>query len=182
MNHVFWPRSLALVGVAVVVGVVGAPTGSIAKEKTTAGLGLQLHVQFLPPEDTQQIPAILVSVANVGLADVWVSRRFAFNAPDAPLPFRDVWLEIKDRATGQQSSFSGEARVGFTSPQSLAVLGPAQAVGTWISLGPIFGMVHGRTYEIKAHWHNEMPAEKLPPKGVSSFSGELVAAPLVVKY
>jgi len=43
-------------------------------------------------------------------------------------------------------------------------------------------MIHGRTYEIKAHWRNEVPEGIHPPKDVLPFSGELVSAPLVVEY
>jgi len=159
------------------------PGSSFGKSKSTLEPRLGLHVQLLPPpEHASEPPAMLISVVNLGLVDVWLSRRFAFNYPEAPPPFRDVWLEIKDRATGRPSPFSGEAHVGFTSPDSLVVLGPGQSVGSWLSLGPIFGMTRGRAYEVTVHWRNELPDRKLPPKGVVPFSGELKGAPVIVEY
>ena len=167
------------------VGLLGLVMSgsSVAGQKPKTEPRLQLHAELLPSAvHTTEPPALLVSVVNLGLGDAWLSRRFAFNYAEAPLPFRDLWLEIKDRGTGKLSPFSGEVHVGFTSPESLLVLGPAESVGTWLSLGPIFGMVHGRSYELTVHWRNGIPDGKRPPRGVIQFTGELVAAPVVVEY
>lgn len=178
----FFNLRRVLVSVAMLSALV-MPGSGFGRQETNREARLRLNVQLLPPlEDTSEPPALLVSVLNLGLEGVWLSRRFAFNYSEAPPPFRDLWLEVKDRATGKLSPFSGEARVGFTDRASLVVLDPGQSVGTWLSLGPIFGMVHGHSYEVTVKWRNVIPERLRPPRGAIAFSGELVAARLIVEY
>src|SRR6185503_1815002 len=102
-----------LVSVAI-LGTLTMPTAGVGKERAAMAPELQLHVQLLPPEHTPGVPAILISVAHVGLADVWLSRRLAFAAPGGRLPFRVLRLEVKERPAEQLAAVSGRAHVGCT--------------------------------------------------------------------
>jgi hypothetical protein len=173
----------------VLCGLILSTPGASAGEPVDLTPRLSLNVEVVPPaEPGKSPPSLLVSIINQGWSFVWVSRRFAFNYAEAPAAYRDMWLVVRDQASGEIVPFNGEVRVGAASRDWYIALDPGSSVGRVLPLDGIFGFERGHRYDVTVHWHDGGPESGHPPKRrepifrARPFDGELVSQTVTVRY
>jgi hypothetical protein len=159
--------ALAFVGRPAAVHADG-PRGTTSDE-------LRLTISAFPGNRSHERPWLLVTLVNRGDRDVWVSRRMALNGPDAPDPYRDLWLEVRD-IEGRPVVFMCAVRIGSASHRHYIRLEPGKAIGQLLDLASCYSVVPGKRYEIVAHWHDMGPESEKPAKGALKTNGELQAS------
>ena len=114
-------------------------------------------------------PALEFTFSNRGDASVFFNRRALINSRSAPVPYREIWLDVQPDG-GKALDFVCKVKAGEAGPLSYMLLHPGESFSKTAPL-ECFDLSKPGRYRVRAHFEDGTKGPPTPPSGAFFFAG-----------
>ena len=161
--------------------VAGADHRLDTGKTTMENFDLNLKLERSEPEPEQEKGVwIRVTLQNGGRQPAWVNKRLAWNGPNVPKPFREVWFRVQD-ADKNELPFLCKIKIRFPEAGDYLSLPAGESVSKNIRLSSCYDLKSGASYLVKAFYQDGNAEPPEPAHGAVYVKNVIESGALEVK-